>query len=69
MQAERQVAMRKAGIRPEIICTHKKTGLLLMAVSPAPPKDRKAWNDAIDVYFRLEGEAEDLEANAETAPT
>src|SRR5215813_13360938 len=48
MVAEVVEAMQKAGTRPEIVYAFKKTGLLLMESSPASPRDRKSWNDAIN---------------------
>jgi hypothetical protein len=57
MEEEVVEAMRKAGIRSEIIYAYKKTGLLLMADTPASKRDRKEWNDAIAEYLELERKA------------
>jgi hypothetical protein len=58
MKTELLEAMRKAGTPPEIIYAFKKTDLLLVEASDAPPHLRKEWNDAIAEYFELERKAE-----------
>jgi hypothetical protein len=54
-------AMRKAGAPPQIVYAYRKTGLLLMEDSPAPPRDRQAWEAAIKEYFAIEA----AQANAD----
>ena len=47
-------AMRKTGATPQIIYAYRKTGLLLMEDSPASPRDRQAWEAAIEESFAIE---------------
>jgi hypothetical protein len=57
MVAELVEAMQKAGTPPEIIYAFKKTGLFLIESSPASPRDRNEWNNAIAEYFEMERKA------------
>jgi hypothetical protein len=50
-------AMVRAGIRPEIIYAHRKTGLIVTEESlhKLLPEDVAAWEAAIDEYFDKAG--------------
>ena len=41
-------AFQKAGTPPQIVRAFEKTGMILIKDTPAPPEDRKEWEDAIE---------------------
>jgi len=54
IEAQMLEAMRKSGAPPQFIYAYQKTGLLLKEDSPASPRDRQAWEAAIEEYFVIE---------------
>jgi hypothetical protein len=54
-QQDTEAAMVLAGIRPEIIYAHKKTGLILTEdnYSKVPPSALAEWEAAIQEYYEI----------------
>lgn len=52
-------ALQKSGARPQIIYAFKKTGLLGVEgkMDLWEEDAKREWNEAIDEYFRMEGDA------------